>query len=64
MSHIPFSIEWVSKMSTVDVCHGIPTVAPANTMLYEQSYDDYEIVGNTAVQETLGKSPPPPILGY
>ena len=39
MSHIP----------VVDDSHGIATVAPADTMLYEGTYDDFEIVGDTAL---------------
>ncbi|XP_066020866.1 FK506-binding protein 15-like isoform X2 [Pocillopora verrucosa] len=42
--------DWVSHVPKVDDSHGIATVAPADSMLYEGTYEDYEILGDTAVQ--------------
>ncbi|PFX25950.1 FK506-binding protein 15 [Stylophora pistillata] len=42
--------DWISHVPKVDDSHGIATVAPADSMLCEGSYEDYEIIGDTAVQ--------------
>lgn len=42
--------DWISHVPKADDSHGIATVAPADTMLYEGTYEDYEILGDTAVQ--------------
>lgn len=43
-------LDWTSHHPKADDSHGIATVAPADTMLYEESYEDFEIVGDTTVQ--------------
>ena len=43
-------LDWMSHHPKADDSHGIATVAPADTMLYEGSYEDFEIVGDTTVQ--------------
>ena len=48
---VPISyLDWISQYPKADDSHGIATVAPADTMLYEESYEDFEIVGDTTVQ--------------
>ena len=43
-------LDWISHYPKADDSHGIATVAPADTMLYEESYEDFEILGDTTVQ--------------
>ena len=42
--------DWILYNPKADDSHGIATVAPADTMLYEESYEDFEILGDMAVQ--------------
>ncbi|KAJ7334499.1 FK506-binding protein 15 [Desmophyllum pertusum] len=47
---VPDGRDWISHVPKADDSHGIATVAPADTMLYEGTYEDFEILGDTAVQ--------------
>ncbi|KAM7445223.1 hypothetical protein ABFA07_006349 [Porites harrisoni] len=44
--------DWISHIPKVDDSHGIATVAPAHTMQLEGTYEDFEILGDTAVRQT------------
>ena len=44
--------DWISHIPKVDDSHGIATVAPAHTMQLEGTYEDFEILGDTAVRQS------------
>jgi len=44
--------DWTSHLPKTDETHGLATVAPADTMLHEGTYEDFEILGDTAVRQS------------
>ena len=38
--------DWILHIPKADDSHGPATVAPADTMLHEGTYDDFEILGD------------------
>lgn len=47
-----FQVDWISHIPKADESHGIPSIAPADSMLQEGTYEDFEILGDTAVRES------------
>ena len=52
MSSLLVLPDWISHIPKVDDSHGIATVAPAHTMQLEGTYEDFEILGDTAVRQS------------
>ncbi|CAH3160038.1 unnamed protein product, partial [Porites lobata] len=44
--------DWILHIPKADDSHGPATVAPADTMLHEGTYDDFEILGDTAIRQS------------
>ena len=52
MSSLLLWADWISHIPKADDSFGLATVAPADTMLHEGTYDDFEILGDTAIRQS------------
>lgn len=52
---ILYLIEWITKAPSIpeDKRHCLATVAPADTTHLEGEYEDFEVIGETAIMESL-----------